>query len=84
MGVDTNRRHEEAMNELFQVHMLNVDGRSKARAIAELFDELLTKLQKEMGSAPSRYASLVNTHLEQACFYAKKNIATDSANQEAK
>jgi len=68
------------MNALFQVHMLNEQGKNKARAIASAFDRLVDTL---LTCCPEgREFSIVKTKLEEACFYAKKAMANDGSNQE--
>ena len=69
------------MNKEFEVHMLNDQGKQKAREIAQAFDELLTKLLV-INPGPSREMSLVRTKLEEGCFFAKKAMASQSANCE--
>jgi len=68
------------MDPLFQVHKLNPGGQTKAAFVASAFDDLLSNIQ---GHCPvnTREFSLVKTHLEEACFFAKKAIANDPANQ---
>lgn len=67
------------MNKEFEVHILNDDGIAKARNLAGYFDSLLDILK---GVCPeSRELSIVKTKLEEACFFAKKAIANDPANQ---
>lgn len=59
----------------FAVHVLTDEKKDKAVAIAEAFDELLTKLE---GICPNgRPLALCRTHLETACFFAKKAMAED-------
>jgi hypothetical protein len=67
------------MHKEFQVHMLNETGKAKATAIAEAFDELLTKLVNITGE-PSREMSLCRTKLEEASFFAKKAMAQSQGN----
>jgi hypothetical protein len=69
------------MDTLFQVHMLNEQGKNSAKAIANAFDGLLTFLEGECGAG--RELSIVKTKLEEACFFAKKAMANKSENQEA-
>ena len=69
------------MNKEFEVHMLNEQGKQKAREIAQAFDELLTKLLV-INPGPSREMSLVRTKLEEGCFFAKKAMASQSVNCE--
>lgn len=69
----------QTVNPEFQVHRLNEQGLKKADNIAVSFDNLLNELK---GNIPAgRELSLVQTHLEQACFYAKKAIAKQPENQ---
>jgi hypothetical protein len=73
------------MNKEFEVHILNDMGKTKARLIAEAFDELLTKLTDAPIGTPcsdGRYLAIVKTKLEEACFFAKKNMASDESNTE--
>lgn len=72
------------MNDAFKVHMLNDQGKAKAKAIAEAFDELLTKLQAPelLGSMKTRAGALVVTKLEEACFFAKKDMANSPENSQ--
>lgn len=69
------------MDPLFQVHRLNAAGLEKADRLAGAFDYLLSKL-REICPEQTREFSLVKTYLEQACFFAKKSIANNPANQE--
>ena len=58
----------------FEVHMLNDNGKVEAKIIADAFNELLDKL---VNCVPEgRYLAIVRTKLEEACFYAKKGMAT--------
>ena len=67
---------------LFEVHMLNDEGKGKAAAIAEAFDELLLQLN---GLCPEgREFSIVKTKLEEASFFAKKSMAQQKSNQDLK
>lgn len=72
------------MNSLFEVHKLNEAGLKKATAIASSFNELLDEITEYClppGATDSRHFALVKTHLEQACFYAKKAMASQAENQ---
>lgn len=69
------------INPLFEYHNLNEDGKHKAAAIAEAFNGLLNRLEDLVGHATSREYSLTKTKLEEACFYAKKAVAMQEANQ---
>ena len=66
---------------LFQVHRLNDDGMKNAQKIAEAFDLLLTNLR--LLCTDGREFSIVKTKLEEACFFAKKAMASTKANQQA-
>jgi len=66
---------------LFQVHRLNDDGMKNAQKIAEAFDLLLTHLR--LLCTDGRALSIVKTKLEEACFFAKKAMASTKANQQA-
>lgn len=68
------------MDPLFQVHRLNKYGLAKAGAIAGSFDELLYTLTDLCPAG--RELAIVKTKLEEACFFAKKAIANDPANQQ--
>lgn len=64
----------------FQVHMLNESGRKKAATIAEGFSILLDGL--EGTGLTGRDMALVKTKLEEACFVAKRGMASLPENQE--
>lgn len=66
------------MHKTFTVHMLNDIGKERAQFIARRFDELLSDLEKIC--PPGRELALVNTKLEEACFYAKKAMCSDPSN----
>lgn len=66
------------MTDEFRVHRLNVAGMARANGMAASFDNLLEALQLPLG----RERALVITKLQEACFWAKRAIATDPANQE--
>jgi hypothetical protein len=65
----------------FKVHILNDDGIQKAKDIAALFNELLTKIGKLC--PPGREFSIVKTKLEEASFFAKKSMAQFEVNQKS-
>lgn len=67
------------MNKEFEVHMLNESGKVKAAAIAVAFDECLDRLLK-VSPEPSREMSVCRTKLEEACFFAKKAMASKPEN----
>lgn len=66
------------MNKEFAVHMLNDGGRAKAQAIAQAFDGCLEALA--VLCPPGREMALVRTKLEEACFFAKKAMASAPEN----
>jgi hypothetical protein len=67
------------MNKEFEVHMLNADGKSKAATIANAFDTCLSTLLAILPE-PSREMSVCRTKLEEACFFAKKAMASRPEN----
>jgi hypothetical protein len=66
-------------NPEFEVHLLNDEGIAKAKEIAQIFDRALDSL-KEL-CPDGRYLSIVKTKMEEACFFAKKSMASVSVNQ---
>lgn len=62
------------MNKEFQVHVLSAEGINRAREIATCFDALLNGLKSLCPE--SREFSIVRTKLEEACFFAKKAMAS--------
>lgn len=70
-----------SVDSLFQVHMLNEEGKVKAQKIAEAFDLLLQTLG-EIGPSSGREYAIVRTKLEEAAFFAKKSMANLSGNQQ--
>ncbi len=67
------------MHPQFEVHMLTDEGKAKARDIAVAFDECLTKLEElcvPSDGSSERAMAIVRTKLEEACFFAKKAMAT--------
>lgn len=67
------------MNPMFKTHLLNEAGIAKAKALAEAFDDLANKLPT--GGDP-RCLAVARTHLETACFFAKKALAIQPENQQ--
>ena len=63
------------MNNEFRVHMLDEAGKRLAAEIAQAFDELLVKLDA-INSVSSREMAICRTKLEEACFFAKKAMAS--------
>jgi hypothetical protein len=70
---------ERQLDVLFQTYVLNSRGVAKAEAIATVFDDLLAKVAALCPAG--RELSIVRTKLEEACFYAKKSMASDPTNQ---
>ncbi len=75
------------MNKEFAVHMLNDAGKDKARAIAEAFDHLVNVLttpatpeDPTIICPPCRETAIMRTKLEEACFFAKKAMASAPGN----
>lgn len=64
----------------FSVHMLNEAGKMKARALAIDFSTLLDRI--EASGCTGRDLALVKTKLEEACFVAKRGMASLLENQE--
>lgn len=67
------------MNKEFQVHILTTTGIEKAKELANLFDGLLSRLSDDY-CPNNREFSIVKTKLEEACFFAKKSMASDNVN----
>jgi hypothetical protein len=74
-----NTLEKKEMNKEFRVHMLTEEGKNKASQIAVAFNECLERLIEIRGGEenPSRYLSIVRTKLEEACFFAKKSVASN-------
>lgn len=68
------------MDPLFEVHMLNEEGKAKATQIAFHFGDLLSNLANLCGE-DSREFSITKVKLEEACFFAKKAMANRMENQ---
>jgi hypothetical protein len=70
-------------NKEFAVHMLNEQGKEKAKLIAEAFNTCLNQLATVCSiQAGGREFAIAKTKLEEACFFAKKSMAADTANGE--
>lgn len=63
------------MNKEFEVHILTDTGIEKAKGLATLFNDLLDKLSMHY-CLNNREFSIVKTKLEEACFFAKKSMAS--------
>lgn len=68
------------MNPEFAVHMLNEEGKHKAKIIQMTFDNCLNTL--EQVCTDGRHLNIVKTKLEEACFFAKKAMAINLGNQQ--
>ena len=66
----------------FGVHILNQDGISKAKEMAFRFSQLVEWLELPGNCVSSRELALAKTKLEEACFFAKKAMATNLVNQQ--
>lgn len=64
----------------FQVHMLSELGKARAKDIACAFSDLLDRLEAQ--GITGRDMALVKTKLEEACFVAKRGMASLPENQE--
>ncbi len=71
------------MSSEFAVHRLNEWGLECAGEIARAFDDLLHRLEGPTCGelSNSRERSLVVTHLQQACFFAKRAMALQTQYQ---
>ena len=69
------------MNNEFKVHILTPQGLDAMKEVANLFNALLTGLI-DLSPVNTREFNLVKTKLEEACFFAKKNIASCHVREE--
>lgn len=77
-----NREQIIIKNEEFTFHLLNDTGKKKALEIAACFDHCLDSLKFLCGKGESFKISKM--YLEQACFFAKKSMASDPDNHISK
>lgn len=71
------------MRKEFAVHMLNQEGKDKARKLALVFEVALAEVEDVTGTANNgRELALCRTHMELAGFYAKKAMALNPVNQD--
>jgi len=70
------------MRKEFAFHKLNQQGQTKAELIGDIFEEALSRIESYVPD--SRELAIVRTKLEEACFFAKKGMAAQASNQEAK
>ena len=68
-------RHE------FTVHKLTDVGFEKATTVAKTFETALDKIEELVGG-DGREMAIVRTKMEEACFFAKKALASRPENQE--
>lgn len=73
----------EPTHPAFAVHMLNATGKVKAAKLGHVFSDLLRELERQydLGADP-RLRAIVTTKLEEACFFAKKAMASQPGNSE--
>lgn len=64
----------------FAFHKLNNKGIEKNEVIKMLFENIVGELNKHM-TGDDRCKAIAMTKLEEACFFAKKSMACDTANQ---
>lgn len=67
------------MDPAFQTYRLNESGLQKAEFLAYRFDQLLAEIARICPAG--RELSIVRTKLEEACFFAKKGVASVRDNQ---
>ncbi len=67
------------MRSEFQVHRLNDSGFTKAEELGVIFSDALEEIEKIVPAGSER--ALVITKLQEACFFAKRAMALDLANQ---
>lgn len=64
----------------FTVHLLNSGGLDAVHALAEDFSDLLNAVEARCGTE-GREMAIVRTHLQEACFFAKRSLALRPENQ---
>lgn len=64
----------------FRVHILNTAGIEAAKALAQTFEAALHDIEHFAGTE-GREMAIVRTKLEEACFFAKKALASRPENQ---
>lgn len=67
---------------LFQVHLLNDIGKAHANDLAERFTGLLEFIEEVGAYGDPRDLALAKTKLQEACFFAKRAMATAHENQQ--
>ena len=69
------------VNPLFEVHLLNEQGKGLAKSLAGEFHGFLCSVEGMCGN-DGREMAIVRTKLEEACFFAKKAMASRKENQQ--
>lgn len=72
------------MKKEFETHRLSEAGMTKAGGIGGQFEALLYSLEALAEGGDQRCMAIMRTKLEEACFFAKKAMACNPANQESK
>lgn len=80
---NVNKAGEPIIRDEFATMLLSAGGIMKAKAIAKAFNDLLSLLENPELCSPGREFSISKTMLEKACFYAKKSMALNAANQQS-
>ena len=71
----------DEIDQLFDVHMLNSEGKAAAKCIAVDFTVLLRSLEETCGK-DGREMAVVRTKLQEAAFFAKRAMAVQPRYQE--
>jgi hypothetical protein len=66
--------------DIFKVHMLNQKGVEKAERIKMAFEKCVMDIELQARDGDERCLAIFKTKMEEACFYAKKAMASDSKN----
>ena len=66
--------------DIFKVHMLNQKGIEKAERIRMAFEKCVMDVNLQAKGGDERCLALFKTKMEEACFYAKKAMASDPIN----
>lgn len=69
------QKRRAKVHKAFEVHMVNERGKIAAQQIATLFNNLLSNLYSL--NLTGREMAIVETKLEEACFFAKKAMASN-------
>lgn len=71
------------MRREFEVHKLNEAGIEAAEELAQDFENFLELIESSLGDDEPRLLAIVRTKLEEACFFAKKALASKPEFQKA-